>query len=73
VGKAYPRQVGAFLGKKLTSLTGRNSRSPISDRLCNQAKKEDITVAFLYYGLPTISLEMRLDRDDKPEGMSDGL
>jgi len=43
------------------------------DRLCNQVKKEDITVVYFYYNFLLNSPEMRLDREDKPEGMSHDL
>jgi len=40
---------GGVLWEKRISLTVRNTSSLVIDRLCDQAKKEDIAVACLYY------------------------
>ena len=46
VGKTHLRLATRFF--KRMSLTGRNSSSLVIDRLCDQAKEEDLAVAWLY-------------------------
>ena len=47
-GQDTPEVSGGILLKKRISLTARNTSSLVIDRLCDQAREEDLVVAWLY-------------------------